>query len=139
MTAPLLATLAGWWLAGLGWTVQATTYPAFADVDPARWVACHARHSRAIAWAVGPVWAVQGAATLWWLVTGFGGLSVTHAVAAAAGVGLTVGWAVPCHQRLAGGFSPAAHRSLLCSNAARSVAFTAAAVLATAGVLAAPG
>ncbi|GAB2930435.1 hypothetical protein GCM10027047_28720 [Rhodococcus aerolatus] len=136
MTAPLLATLAGWWLAGLGWTVQATTYPAFADVDPARWTAFHARHSHGITLAVGPVWAVQGAATLWWLVTGPGVLSVAHAVAAAAGVGLTVAWAVPYHQRLAAGFSPDVHRSLLRSNAARSVAFTAAAALATAGVLA---
>lgn len=134
MTAPLLAVLAGWWLAGLGWTVQATTYPAFADVDPARWTAFHARHSTGITRAVGPVWAVQGGATLWWLVSDLGPLSVLHAAAAAAGVGLTVAWAVPCHQRLAGGFSPAVHRSLLRANAARSVAFTAAAVLAAAGV-----
>ena len=135
MTAPLLATLAGWWLAGLGWTVQATTYPAFADVDPARWTAFHARHSRGITLAVGPVWAVQGGATLWWLITGPGALSVAHVVAAAAGVGLTLVWAVPCHQRLAAAFTPQAHASLLRSNAVRSVAFTAAAVLATAGVV----
>ena len=134
MSAALLAAVAGWWLAGLGLTVQATTYPAFADVDPARWTAFHARHSRGITLAVGPVWAVQGAATLWWLVGGFGALCVAHAVVAAAGVGLTVAWAVPCHQRLAAGFSPAAHRSLLRANGARSIAFTAAAVLATVAV-----
>ena len=104
--APLVAAAAGWWLAGLGWTVQATTYPAFADVSPERWVAHHAAHSRRISWAVGPAWVVQGGATVWWLVTDLGALSVVHAFTALTGVLITGFWAVPAHQRLSGGFPP---------------------------------
>ncbi|MEO6879710.1 MAG: hypothetical protein ABI181_02025 [Mycobacteriaceae bacterium] len=133
MTAALLAAAAGWWLAGLGWTVQATAYPAFADVPASRWTAHHAGHSRRITLAVGPAWIVQGAATLWWLLSSFGALSVVHALGALAGVLLTVGLAVPAHQRLARGFSPAAHRDLLRANLVRSAVFTATAVLATFG------
>lgn len=133
LSAPLVAAAAGWWLAGLGWTVQATAYPAFADVAPERWVAHHAAHSRRISWAVGPAWVVQGAATSWWLITALGVPSVLHAVAALVGVLLTVFWAVPAHQRLSGGFSPAVHQELLRANAVRAVVFTAAAVVATLG------
>ena len=133
MIPALAAAAAGWWLAGLGWTVQATAYPAFADVPADRWAVHHAAHSRRIGWAVGPAWVVQGIATAWWLVTSFGSLSALHAVAALAGVVLTVGWAVPVHSRLGGGFTPALHGSLLRANAVRSVVFTAAAVLATLG------
>lgn len=133
MTAALVAAAAGWWLAGLGWTVQATAYPAFADVSVDHWTRHHAAHSRRITLAVGPAWVVQGAATMWWLVTGFGSLSALHAVGALAGVLLTVGLAVPAHQRLAAGFSPAVHRDLLRANAVRSAAFTVTATVATLG------
>lgn len=132
-TAALVAAAAGWWLAGLGATVQATAYPAFADVAPASWAAHHAAHSRRITYAVGPAWVVQGAATAWWLVSDFGLLSVVHAVAALAGVLLTVGLAVPAHRRLSAGFTPGVHRDLLRANLIRTVAFLAAAVVATAG------
>lgn len=133
MTVALLAACSGWWLAGLGWTVQATAYPAFADVASSRWTEHHAAHSRRITLAVGPAWIVQGAATLWWLLTSFGLLSLVHAVGALVGVLLTVGLAVPAHQRLARGFSPAAHQALMRANVGRSTVFTATAVLATLG------
>lgn len=133
MIPALVAAAAGWWLAGLGWTVQATAYPGFADVPADRWTVHHAAHSRRIVWAVGPAWVVQGGATAWWLVTSFGALPALHAVAALAGVVLTVAWAVPVHSRLGGGFTPELHRDLLRANAWRSLVFTAAAVLATLG------
>lgn len=133
MIPTLVAAAAGWWLAGLGWTVQSTAYPAFADVPADRWADHHAEHSRRIVWAVGPAWLVQGAATVWWLVTSFGVFSALHAVAALAGVLLTVGLAIPAHGRLAAGFTPAAHQDLLRANLARSAVFTAAALLATLG------
>lgn len=133
MIPALVAACAGWWLAGLGWTVQATAYPAFADVPADRWAHHHAAHSRRITWAVGPAWVVQGVATAWWLVTSFGVLSALHAVGALAGVLLTVGLAVPGHSRLARGFTPEAHRDLLRTNVVRSGAFTATALLATLG------
>lgn len=133
MTVALLAACAGWWLAGLGWTVHATAYPAFVDVPASRWAAHHAGHSRRITLAVGPAWAVQGGATVWWLITSFGLLSAVHALGALAGVLLTVGLAVPAHQRLARGFSPSVHRDLMRANLVRSTAFTVTAVLATLG------
>ncbi|UZJ24044.1 hypothetical protein RHODO2019_12745 [Rhodococcus antarcticus] len=133
MIQALVAAAAGWWLAGLGWTVQATAYPGFADVPADRWAAHHAAHSRRIVWAVGPAWVVQGGATAWWLLTSFGVLSVVHAVAALGGVLLTVAWAVPVHSRLGDGFTADLGAALLRANAWRSVVFTAAAVLASAG------
>lgn len=133
MIPALVAAAAGWWLAGLGWTVQATAYPGFADVPADRWTAHHAAHSRRIGWAVGPAWVVQGGATAGWLVTSFGTLSALHAVAALGGVLLTVGWAVPVHSRLGRGFTAQLQSSLLRANAWRSVVFTAAALLATVG------
>lgn len=133
MIPALVAACAGWWLAGLGWTVQATAYPAFADVPADRWAHHHAAHSRRVTWTVGPAWVVQGVATAWWLVTSFGVLSALHAVGALAGVLLTVGLAVPAHGRLAAGFTPAAHRDLLRANLGRSGAFTVTALLATLG------
>ncbi len=50
-------------LAGLVWVVQLVVYPSFRLVgaSPA-WPAFHAAHSRAVALAVGPPWAVQGVA-----------------------------------------------------------------------------
>ena len=133
MIPALVAAAAGWWLAGLGATVQATTYPAFADVRAERWSAHHRAHQRRITCAVGPAWVVQGVATVWWLAAGFGVESVAHAVAALAGVVLTLGWAVPAHDRLARGFTVATHRRLLRANAWRTAAFAAAAILATVG------
>lgn len=133
MIPALVAAAAGWWLAGLGWTVQATAYPAFADVPAERWARHHASHSRRITWAVGPAWVVQGGATAWWLVTSFGALSAVHAVGALAGVLLTVGLAVPAHGRLAAEFTRAAHRDLLRANLVRSAVFTLTAALATLG------
>nr|MBA3525084.1 DUF1772 domain-containing protein [Geodermatophilaceae bacterium] len=113
--------------------VQATAYPAFADVAPDRWAAHHAAHARRISWAVGPAWAVQAGATAWWLVSQPGPLSTVHAVAAVAGVLVTAVWAVPAHQRMSDCFSPVVHRELLRANAVRAVVFTSAAVLATVG------
>ena len=50
-------------LAGLVWVVQLVVYPSFLLVGGGpSWPAFHAAHTRAVALAVGPPWAVQGGA-----------------------------------------------------------------------------
>ena len=87
-------------LAGLSWVVQLVVYPAFARVGAAEWPAYHEAHSRAMALAVGPVWALQGVVMAVVLVRDPGWDTLLLGVLAAAPVALTVGGAVPVHTRL---------------------------------------
>lgn len=87
-------------LAGLSWVVQLVVYPAFARVGMAEWPAYHRAHSRAMALAVGPVWAVQGVAMAVVLLRDPGLTTLLLGVLAAVPVALTVAGAVPVHERL---------------------------------------
>lgn len=123
-------------LVGIIWTVQLVHYPLLADVDPARFPAAHAAHSRAITLVVGPPWVVEGVTTAALIVappTGAPRWLVGAAAAlAVVPVAVTIGWSVPAHARLAAGFDAAVHARLVASNRVRVAAWTAHAVVAVA-------
>jgi hypothetical protein len=98
----LLNAAATCFLAGVGWVVQLVVYPSFRVVGPtSRWRTFHDAHSRGIAAAVGPAWALQGACSAVLLIQGDHlPFVVPIAALAAAAVALTVIWAVPAHRRL---------------------------------------
>ena len=130
MLPALLNAGATCFLAGLSWVVQTVVYPSFALVGPTpQWQAFHAAHSRRIAVAVGPVWAVQGVATLCLLVQADHLLLVVpEALLAAASVALTVLGAVPAHTRL-GVFDESLLSSLRRAHAWRTAAWSVGALL----------
>ena len=99
MTIFLLAVDA--YLLGLGVVVSVVVYPAFSLVGDTEWPAYHAAHSRAITWAVGPAWLLQGVLSAWWILSRISTLSLIHGVFAATGVLLTILGAVPQHNRIA--------------------------------------
>ena len=127
---PLLACLAATlYMTGLIAFVQRVHYPLFARVGAADFRAYHAGHLAATTPVVmipmvvelltsallvarrppgtGPVlaWAGLAAALFTWLVT--------------------AAWSVPAHQRLAGGFDPGAHATLVATNWLRTAAWLA--------------
>lgn len=88
------------------WVVQLVVYPQMASVRKEDFNEYHARHTRSIAWLVGPLFLAEGLsaaasfwfgweAQLWWQ-----GASVMLFVANSA---LTFLWFVPAHNRLARG------------------------------------
>jgi hypothetical protein len=100
-------------LAGLVWVVQLVVYPSFllvgaADRTGAAFAAVHAAHTRAVTWAVGPPWAVQGASLAALLVRdGLSPLRVLTGLLALATVVVTVTVQVPLHARLDRGWGRA--------------------------------
>ncbi len=132
--AVLLCCAAGWYLAGLSWTVAIVTYPGFASSSSGDWPKVHEFHSRRIAFAVGPMWAIEAISCGWWLLrapSGTLGLAITASASAALTAALTVLWAVPIHQRLASGYDEHLARSLRWAHALRTAAWTVSAVAAT--------
>jgi hypothetical protein len=125
----LVATAA---LAGLVWVVQLVVYPSFLLVGgtPA-WAAVHAAHTRAVALAVGPPWAVQGLTlALLLLRDGLTPLLVVTGLLALAPVVVTVTVSVPLHTRLGRAYDAAAARRLVGTNWLRTAAWTAGTVCA---------
>jgi hypothetical protein len=134
VTAHLIAVL---FLVGLSWTVAVVVYPGFAEAAAGgAWTAFHAAHSRRIAVAVGPAWAVQGLTVAGLLLERPAGVPLgwilLAAAAAAATVLVTVRGAVPLHARLGDGFDRGLHRQLQRSHAWRTLAWTVAGVAAVA-------
>ena len=119
-------------LAGLIWVVQLVVYPSFLLVGASSsWPAVHAAHTRAVALAVGPPWAVQGL-TLAALVVrdGLSPLLVVTALLALTTVVVTVAVSVPLHARLGQAYDEAAARRLVGTNWLRTGAWTAGTVCA---------
>ena len=111
------------YLLGLGVVVAVVVYPVFSLVGDSEWPAYHAAHSRAITWAVGPAWLLQGALSAWWILSTISALSLMHGVFAAAGVLLTILGAVPQHNRIAVTRDEAALRRLAAAHRLRTVAW----------------
>ena len=99
MRSLLLAS--DWYLVGLSVTVAIVIYPSFRLVGNAQWLTFHRAHTRTITFAVAPLWALQAATALWWMVRGpRQGIALLHLGFVAAAVLLTVLRAVPLHARL---------------------------------------
>ncbi len=115
--------------AGFQWTVRALVYPQFAQVPPDAFPAYERAHQRRVTRVVGPLFAGQGATTLWLLLTRPDGVALlpvlAGAVCLAAVLGVTALFAVPLHRRLDAGWDAAAHRRLLAVDTVRAVAATA--------------
>jgi hypothetical protein len=125
----LVATAA---LAGLVWVVQLVVYPSFRLVGGGpSWPAFHAAHSRAVALAVGPPWAVQGVTVAALLVRdGPSPLRLLTGALALATVVVTVAVSVPLHTRLGEAYDDAVARRLVSTNWLRTAAWTAGTVCA---------
>ena len=137
MTAVLLCCVAGWYLTGLSWTVALVTYPGFKFGGSAEWTQAHRFHSRRIAIAVGPVWAVEAIACGFWLLRPPHDtirLGILASIAAALTVLITVIWAVPTHNQLSDNYSESASRRLRLAHAARTLAWTVSAVSSTVAI-----
>jgi hypothetical protein len=125
----LVATAA---LAGLVWVVQLVVYPSFLLVGgtPA-WPAVHAAHTRAVARAVGPPWAVQGLTlALLLLRDGLTPLLVVTSLLALSTVVVTLAVSVPLHTRLGRAYHEATARRLVVTNWLRTAAWSAGTVCA---------
>ena len=125
--------------AGVVWVVQLVVYPSFRLVGGAPgWPAFHAAHSRAMALAVGPPWAVQGLAVAALLVRdGPSPLLLVTGALALTTVVVTVAVSVPLHTRLGEGWDVALAQRLVSTNWLRTAAWTAGTACAAALVLSA--
>ena len=124
LLAHLTATAA---LAGLVWVVQLVVYPSFRLVSASpSWPAFHAAHTRSVALAVGPPWAVQGLTLAALLVRdGPSALLLLTGALALATVVVTVAVSVPLHARLGEAYDDAVARRLVSTNWLRTAAWTA--------------
>jgi hypothetical protein len=131
MVPVLLSCIAGWYLTGLSWTVALVSYPGFAASATGDWPRIHELHSRRIALAVGPMWALEAVACALWTISPPEGtlwMALLASLTAALTVVLTVAWAVPVHQRLSAGYDQKLARSLMWSHALRTATWSASAI-----------
>lgn len=126
----LLHVAATFALAGLIWAVQLGIYPQFAAVGREAFVDYHRRYVRGIACVVAPLMgaeALTGGLLLWLGVRGplfLGSLVLIATIWA-----ITFAVEVPLHRKLGQGFDAEAHRHLVLTNWARTLAWTARAVM----------
>jgi hypothetical protein len=120
--------------AGFQWTVRLLVYPQFARVPAVAFRTYEQAHQRLVTRVVGPLFAGQGATTLWLLVDPPDGLGPAPVLLAAGCLAVVLGatWllAVPMHRRLGQGWDGAAHRRLLRADTVRALAATAGTLVA---------
>lgn len=125
LVAHLAATL---FMTGSIWFVQIVHYPLMDAVGPVNYTDYHRRHQNLTSYVVGPVMLFELATAIALLYLCW---QTTVSIWAFANlVMLGIIWAstflvqVPCHERLAKGFSREAHRRLVNTNWIRTVAWT---------------
>jgi hypothetical protein len=117
--------LASFGLVVLIWLVQVIIYPAFAEIEPDRFVCWHAGYTRAVTWIVAPLMLAQVALLAWLAIV----RPSPRVLSAAAMVGLawmaTFALAVPAHDQLqAIGLDRAVVARLIAGNWVRTIAWT---------------
>ena len=119
---------------GFQWTIRVLVYPQFDAVPGSHFVAYESRHQRRVSFAVGPLFAALGLASLAVVIDPPAGasrwLALGAPVLAGAILVLTALAAVPLHSRLSRGFDATAYRRLLAVDSARLACAGAATVLA---------
>lgn len=130
----ILHAAATWAMTGLIWFVQVVHYPLFARVGADGFADYETAHAARTTWVVAPLMIAEAATALWLALARPPGV---RAEAAWLGLGLVVViWGstaflqVPRHSELAAGFSVEAHRALVATNWARTVAWSVRAGLA---------
>ena len=126
----LFACLASaWYMTGLIWIVQVVQYPLFDRVGPASFATYHAEYVRRVTWVVLAPMVVELVTSLALVVRRPAGVGPALAWVGLLLVGATwcstIAWQVPLHDQLARGFEAGLHRRLIGSNALRTVAWTA--------------
>lgn len=117
-------------MAGVLWAVQLAVYPLFDAIGPGGFVAYHRRYNRAVTWVVAPLMLAEAGSAAALLMQGVRGpLFLGSLVALATIWVMTFSVQVPLHLRLSRGYDATAHRHLVLTNWARTIAWTARAVL----------
>ncbi|MBL8812211.1 MAG: hypothetical protein JNM43_18750 [Planctomycetaceae bacterium] len=124
----ILQAVSTLYMVGVIWFVQVVHYPMFAMVGPEQFAKWEQRNVVLTTWVVGPGMLVEAITTLglFFIPRQF----VSRKVAAKGAILLGVIWLsthflqVPCHDKLATGFDPEAHQSLVQSNWLRTVAWS---------------
>ena len=129
-TILLVHAAATWFMVGLIWFVQIVHYPLFAGVGEQGWSAYGRRHQMLTTTVVGPVMLVELVSAAWLLVLEPGPLEI------AGGVLLALVWAstffvqVPLHRRLERGHDRRVIATLVTTNWARTILWSARGVVA---------
>ncbi|QDV33283.1 hypothetical protein [Tautonia plasticadhaerens] len=120
-------------MAGLIWFVQVVHYPLLGEVGPGSFGRYHAEHVRRTGPVVGPAMIGELASAAWLVVDPPQGCPGWLAVAGLSAATLawisTAAVQVPLHRRLASGFDAGAHRRLVRTNWARTVSWSAHALI----------
>ena len=129
MAVLILCAASTWFMAGLGWLVQAVQYPLFAAVGRESFADYHRLHSERITPVVLPAMAIELVTSGWLLFNRPAGTSFALVVA---GFALALAtWlatallAVPHHAELGAGFDPQVHRRLVRGSWVRTFAWSA--------------
>ena len=127
--ALLVCLTSTWFMTGLVWFVQVVHYPLFADVEPANFTRYHAAHTRTTTRVVLVPMVLELFSSLTLVVrrpTGLGPTIVWGGLAAAVATwASTILLQVPRHNRLALGFDPQVHRTLVATNLFRTACWSA--------------
>lgn len=110
---------------GVIWLIQLIHYPAFAFIEPAKFVDFHKRHSTVMGILVGPVMILELLTGLWLLSLNMNSWSVVNLVLVLALWGLTFLVSVPLHNQLATGFKLDVIHKLFSTNWPRTLIWTA--------------
>ncbi len=125
MTVVEANRLVSFGLAVLIWLVQVVIYPAFAWIDPDRFIRWHAGYTRAVTGIVAPLMLAQVALVGWLVVARPSPQVCLAAVTVAVAWIATFTLAVPAHDRLqANGLDGVVVDRLVATNWIRTVAWT---------------
>lgn len=122
----LLQMCACLFMTGLIWTVQLVHYPAFRYVAEARFEPFHTFHSNRISWIVAPMMGLELLTAIFlFSLSPSSWLERWNIVSVGLTWVLTFALSVPLHSKLSDGYAPASIESLIFTNWARTLLWTA--------------
>lgn len=128
--ALLVHAAATWFMVGLIWFVQVVHYPLFTGVDEQGWAEYSRRHQVLTTLVVGPAMLAEVASAAVLLAFLPGALTIAGAVLLALVWASTFFVQVPLHGRLGEGHNAAVMRTLVATNWARTILWSARGVMA---------
>ena len=130
LLAQVAATL---FMTGLIWFIQIVHYPLLNRVGVEAFASYEGAHTRLTSWVVGPPMLIEAATSLnmvFWPPAGVSAGQAWSGLALVAVIWIsTATMQVPQHRRLATGFDPSVHRSLVLTNWIRVLAWSLRALL----------